>query len=292
LEKEKGKERENTTQPLQLIENSREIDDEVGDAYSTDNASVSQERDTEEDSQDDESLRFEDADTDVELIEPSTDIEANVQPLQESGSSDTAVQMLRRLCRPSKPKNMKDYIVYNATEIPSNDPITMKEVLSSEKKHEWQKAMKEEHDSLRKNKTWDLCSLPSERKALNCKWVFKTKRSSDGSIQRYKARLVVKGYAQQEGIDFQETYTPVVRYNTIRCLLTLAAKYNLDLDHLDVVTAFLYGDLDEEIYMKQPEGFVTKGQEEKVCRLRKVIYGLKQGSFAWSKKFDEVLTMK
>jgi len=274
LEKDKGNEKENTTQPLQLIKNSGETTDEVGDVDSSDNdTETSQENDAEEDSQDDESLTFEDADTDVELIEPSSDIEPDVQPsLQESGSSDATAQTLRRSSRPAKPRNMKDYILYNATEVSSGDPITMKEALSSEEKYEWKKAMKEEYDSLRKNKTWDLCNLPSGRKALNCKWVYKTKRSNDGSIQSYKARLVVKGCAQY------------------RCLLTLAAKYNLDLDHLDVVTAFLHGDLDEKIYMRQPEGFATKGQEDKVCRLRKTIYGLKQGSFAWNKKLDEALT--
>jgi len=163
----------------------------MGDVDSSDNESVtSQESDAEEDSQDDESLRFEDADTDIELIELSTVIEADVQSsLQESGSSDTAVQVLQRSSRPAKPRNMKDYILYNATEVSSSDPITMKETLSSEEKYEWQKAMKEEYDSLIKNKTCDLCKLQSGRKALNCKWVYKTKRSNGGSIQRYKEVL-------------------------------------------------------------------------------------------------------
>nr|GFB85402.1 zinc finger, CCHC-type [Tanacetum cinerariifolium] len=139
------------------------------------------------------------------------------------------------------------------------------------------------------NDTWELTNLPPGCKALGCKWILKKKMKVDGSIDKYKARLVIQGFRQKEGIDFFDTYAPVARITTIRLLLALAAIHDLVIKQIDVKTAFLNGDLDEKIYMKQPEGFVMHEHENKVCKLKKSLYGLKQAPKQWHQKFDDVV---
>nr|GEZ45207.1 zinc finger, CCHC-type [Tanacetum cinerariifolium] len=137
----------------------------------------------------------------------------------------------------------------------------------------------------------EYCYIIEEdpRTALGCKWILKRKMKVDGSIDKYKARLVIQGFRQKEGIDFFDTYAPVARITTIRLLLALAAIHDLVIHQMDVKTAFLNGDLDEAIYMKQPEGFVMPGHENKVCKLKKSLYGLKQAPKQWHQKFDDVV---
>ena len=135
--------------------------------------------------------------------------------------------------------------------------------------------MRDEMDSLISNRTWKLAELPKGKKALQNKWVYRIKEEHDGS-KRYKARLVVKGFQQKEGIDYNEIFSPVVKLTTIRTILALVAKEDLILEQLDVKTAFLHGVLEEEIYMKQPQGFEVRGKENMVCKLQKSLYGLKQ----------------
>jgi len=141
---------------------------------------------------------------------------------------------------------------------------------------EWKKACLEELESLRKRQVFEMTNLPQGRKAIKNRWVFDIK--SDG---RKRARLVAKGFSQVEGIDYDEVFSPIVRYETVRIMFALAALNGWHISGLDVKTAFLYGKLDEEIYMEQPEGFKVKGQERKVLRLRRAIYGLKQAALAW-----------
>lgn len=136
--------------------------------------------------------------------------------------------------------------------------------------------MKEEYKLLIENRTWELCLPPKDKKILRSKWIYKVTENAKGKIQRYKVRLVVKDYKQIQGIDYNEVFCPVVRFNTLRCLFTLAAKHDYDIDHLNVITAFFNGNLKEKIYMQQHEGFVKKGEEGKVCKLKKALYGLKQ----------------
>nr|GEY37234.1 zinc finger, CCHC-type [Tanacetum cinerariifolium] len=169
------------------------------------------------------------------------------------------------------------------------DPRTLSEAMASRDVAFWKEAVQSEIDSTMHNDTWELTDLPLGCKALGCKWILKRKMKVDGSIDKSKARLVIQGFRQNEGIDFFDTYAPVARISTIRLLLALAAIQDLVIHQIDMKTAFLNGDLDEEIYMKQPEGFVMPGHESKVCKLKKSLYGLKQAPKQWHQKFDDVV---
>ncbi|WJZ95257.1 hypothetical protein VitviT2T_014041 [Vitis vinifera] len=169
------------------------------------------------------------------------------------------------------------------------EPQTFKEAVNSTEGLMWKEAIKSEIDSILQNHTWELLDLPPGCKPLSSKWIFKRKMKVDGSIDKYKARLVIKGYRQTEGLDYFDTYSPVTRINSIRMVLAIAALRNLEIHQMDVKTAFLNGDLDEEIYMEQPEGFSAPGQEKKVCKLVKSLYGLKQAPKQWHEKFGNVM---
>lgn len=161
------------------------------------------------------------------------------------------------------------------------------DALESSESNDWKQAMKEEIDAHISNHTWDIVDLPPNRVPIKSKWIFKKKTDAQGNVVRYKARLVVKGCSQKEGIDYTEIYSPVVRYASIRYLISLAAQFDLDIFQMDAITAFLQGELQEEIYMRQPE-YYNDGTN-KVCRLRKSIYGLKQASRVWNLKLRGVL---
>ena len=153
---------------------------------------------------------------------------------------------------------------------------------------QWKKAIEDELSSLDKNHTWSLVKLPAGKKALQNKWVFRVKDEIDGK-KRYKARLVVKGFQQKRGIDYNEIFSPVVKMTTIRMVLGIVASEDLHLEQLDVKIAFLHGDLKEDIYMVQPEGFQVAGKENLVCKLKRSLYGLKQAPRQWYLKFDSFM---
>ena len=141
--------------------------------------------------------------------------------------------------------------------------------------------MSDELTALMHHGTWDLVSLPKNCNPVGCKWVFHVKRKLDGSVDCFKARLVAKGFNQQEGLDYKQTFSPVVKPATIRTVLTVAVMQGWSLRQLDVNNAFLHGDLTETVYMTQPPGFKDVNKPNHVCRLRKAIYGLKQAPRAW-----------
>ena len=170
-----------------------------------------------------------------------------------------------------------------------DDPKTYKEAITSRDSTFWKDAIQDEMDSIVSNHTWELVDLPKGSRPIGCKWVFKKKYHSDGTLNTYKARLVAKGFRQKEGIDYFDTYAPVARTTTIRLLFALASLNDLIIHQMDVKTAFLNGDLDEEIYMEQPEGYLLPGNEQKVCKLVKSLYGLKQAPKQWHQKFDSVI---
>lgn len=146
--------------------------------------------------------------------------------------------------------------------------------------------MEEEVRVIEKNQTWQLVDKPTDKEVIGVKWIYKVKHNPDGSIKKHKARLVAKGYSQQPGIDYGETFAPVARLDTIRAIIAFAASKGWKLYQLDVKSAFLNGELKEEIYVDQPQGFILKGKEGKVYKLKKALYGLKQSPRAWYSEID------
>ncbi|KAD3066473.1 hypothetical protein E3N88_34353 [Mikania micrantha] len=167
-----------------------------------------------------------------------------------------------------------------------DEPSSYKEAVEDE---EWKAAMRTEMESIENNGTWKLVELPKGQKAIGLKWVFKVKKDGNGEISKYKARIVAKGYVQQKGVDFDEVFAPVAQLETIRLILALAAKEGWFVHLLDVKSAFLNGELEEEVFVSQPDGFVVKEKEKMVYRLVKSLYGLRQAPRAWNVKLDQVL---
>ena len=151
-------------------------------------------------------------------------------------------------------------------------PNTFQEALSHPG---WCSAMIEEMDALNGNGTWNLVHLPTGKKAIGCRWVFVVKVNQDGSVARLKAWLVAKGYAQTYGVDYSDTFSPVAKMTYVRLFISMASTHNWDLHHLDIKNTFLHCDLQEEVYMEQPPGFVAQGEIGKVFRLRNSLYGFK-----------------
>lgn len=166
----------------------------------------------------------------------------------------------------------------------SLDPSSYKEATSKDDFILWKQAMDDETSSLIKNQTWELTTLLDGHSVVPCRWVFKSKLQSDGTIKRYKARLVARGFSQIQGIDYFETFSPVVRYESVRAILAVVAKHNMELMQFDVKTAFLNSSLKEDIYMQQPEGY--EDGSDRVCHLKKGLYGLKQSPRNWNNEFN------
>ncbi|CAN0824684.1 Retrovirus-related Pol polyprotein from transposon TNT 1-94 [Linum grandiflorum] len=166
------------------------------------------------------------------------------------------------------------------------EPKTFREAI---KHTRWRRAMKFENDALIRNGTWSLVPRPINVNLVGSKWIFRNKYNSDGSLQRHKARLVAQGYSQRAGVDFHETFSPVVKPTTIRVVLSIALSKGWTLRQLDINNVFLNGDLSEEVYMAQPKGFEHPDFPNHVCRLHKAIYGLKQAPRAWFNKLKSYL---
>ena len=216
------------------------------------------------------------------IPEPTIAMEHVENPVE--GDNETPIRSKRQ--RTAKSFG-DDFIVY----LVDDTPRTISEAYASPDADYWKEAVRSEMDSILANGTWEITDRPYGCKPVGCKWVFKKKLRPDGTIEKYKARLVAKGYTQKEGEDFFDTYSPVARLTTIRVLLSLAASHGLLVHQMDVKTAFLNGELKEEIYMDQPDGFVVPGQEGKVCKLLKSLYGLKQAPKEWHEKFERTLTV-
>ena len=135
----------------------------------------------------------------------------------------------------------------------NQDPISFSEAMSRTDSEKWSDAMKDELNSMANNQVWDLVELPEGFRAVGCKWVYKTKTDASGNIERYKARLVAKGFLQKEGIDYHDTFSSVSKKDSLRIIMALVAHFDLELHQMDVKTAFLNGELEEEVYMTQPE---------------------------------------
>jgi len=212
---------------------------------------------------------------------------------EEHDQSQEEPQPVRRSQRQViRPNYLKDYVLCAEIEAEhlllavNDEPWDFKE---ANKSREWRDACKEEIQSIEKNHTWSLVDLPVGSKAIGVKWVFKLKHNSDGSINKYKARLVAKAYVQRHGVDFEEVFALVARIETVRLIIALAASNGWEIHHLDVKTAFLHGELREDVYVSQPEGFTNKESKEKVYKLHKALYGLRQAPRAWNTKLNEIL---
>ncbi|KAH9679437.1 hypothetical protein KPL71_026134 [Citrus sinensis] len=212
----------------------------------------------------------------VQVLIPVIDHEVNSDPQP----SDNVVQ----------PQNQLEMIEHeDETGVMEDDPINFHQAMQSSNSYKWIEAMNEEYKSMQDNKVWELISLPSGVKPIGCKWIFKTKRDSNGNVERYKERLVAKGFTQKEGIDYKETFSPVSTKDSFRTIMALVAHFDLELHQMDVKTAFLNGDIEEIIYMVQPENFVLGDSKKMVCKLTKSIYGLKQASRQWYFKFHQII---
>ncbi|KAK1422289.1 hypothetical protein QVD17_25292 [Tagetes erecta] len=216
--------------------------------------------------------------------EPNSEVSTQHSSPAESSErhyEDTPVRGFRSL----------DSVMERAPEIKNNRLLLVEETPRNYKEaamnKKWIEAMKSELESINKNNTWKLTDLPEGQKLIGLKWLFKAKKDAAGKINRHKARLVAKGYAQEHGIDFDEVFAPVARMETVRLIIALAAYHGWEVHHLDVKTAFLNGELKEEIYVTQPEGFVIPGHEKKVYKLCRSLYGLKQAPRAWNMKLDQ-----
>ncbi|KAA0062092.1 gag/pol protein [Cucumis melo var. makuwa] len=166
------------------------------------------------------------------------------------------------------------------------DPLFYKHAMNDVDKNQWIKAMDLEIESMYFNLVWELVNIPEGVNLIGCKWIYKRKRDSARKVQTFKARLVAKGYTQREGVDYEETFSLVAMLKSIRILLSIVTFYDYEIWQMDVKTAFLNDNLDESIFMSQPEGFITQGLEQKVCKLNRSIYGLKQTSRSWNIRFD------
>ena len=167
-----------------------------------------------------------------------------------------------------------------------SEPLTYEAAVSGPDQVHWRKAIHAELESMRLRGVFRAAKLPNGQRAIGTKWVFKIKRKADGSIEKYKARLVAKGFKQQYGIDYTETFSPVVKYVTLRMVIAIAKQFDWPLDQLDVVTAFLYGVMKEQVFCAVPEGVEMDGDFD-CFELVKAIYGLKQASRVWNETFDE-----
>ena len=207
---------------------------------------------------------------------------------EETPTDSIARPALRRSGRERRPP---DYygVEANTVNMLQNEPACIDDVLQSPKKDKWINAMEQELKSLKENKVWELVELPKDQKIIGSKWVYKLKSGPDGSIERYKARLVAQGFSQKYGTHYDETFCPVVRLESLRTMIALAVQHGLKLHQVDVITAFLNGKLEVEVYMRQPEGFIAKGQEHLVCKLKESIYGLKQSPRCWNTILDDQL---
>ncbi|KAJ2938391.1 hypothetical protein O0L34_g13315 [Tuta absoluta] len=246
-----------------------------GDRVAIDQVHEEDER-TDEDPEVPNEVFLEPSETELEIAEP-TGCSTEPEPRYN----------LRDRTTIARPRKFDDFVCGVCSVVNDSFPETYKDAIAQKDGEEWRKAMENEINSLKELNVWTPCSLPKGRKALPCKWVLRIKRNPDGSIDKYKARLVVKGFRQRKGIDYDQTFSPVARMATIRALLSVSAQEKLHLIQFDVCTAFLNGKLQEEIYVQQPEGYADGSSN--VLKLNRSLYGLKQAPRCWNSCFEQIL---
>jgi hypothetical protein len=185
-----------------------------------------------------------------------------------------------------RPKPFSSYMALMC-DLLEKEPTCFEEAIQ---KKEWADAMTKEYQSIIKNDVWEIVPRPKSKDVVSSKWLFKIKHVVDGSIEKYKARFVARGFSQKEGIDYEETFAPVSRYTSIRTIIALAAKMKWKLHQMDVKTTFLNGVIEEEVYIEKPQGFEVEDRKSHVCKLKKALYRLKQAPRAWYGRIDSFLT--
>jgi hypothetical protein len=185
-----------------------------------------------------------------------------------------------------RPKPFSSYMALMC-DILDEEPTCFEEAIQ---RKEWADAMIEKYQSIIKNDVWEIVPRPKSKDVVSSKWLFKIKHAADGSIEKYKARFVARGFSQKEGIDYEETFALVAKYTSIRTIIGLAAKMKWKLHQMDVKIAFLNGVIEEEVYIEKPQGFEVENMKSHVCKLKKDLYGLKQASRAWYGCIDSFLT--
>ncbi|KAJ9547407.1 hypothetical protein OSB04_019950 [Centaurea solstitialis] len=230
-------------------------------------------------------LQIVDEENTAPVVEPEIQ-HNNVEPQSES-IEEVQTQDLRRSSRVRQEPDRYLGFLVSRDSGDLNEPTSYGEAVSGSESEQWQEAMKAEMQSMYDNLVWELTDLPQHCKAVGRKWVFKKKTDMDGNVHTFKARLVAKGFTQTHGIDYDETFSPVAMLKSIRILMAISAYFNYEIWQMDVKTAFLNGKLTEDVYMEQPEGFEDPKNPNKVCKLLKSIYGLKQASRSWNLHFDE-----
>lgn len=225
----------------------------------------------------DSSTNEERSDNDEDFDSADDPFEPEVQNHQVLEPEERVLRERNKIKRPSRNESgiNPDSIFLLEVEEPQN----YQEAITSPYAVQWKRAMDEEIESLKKNNTWSIVDQQDGGKLVQNRWVYKLKRKPDGSIDKFKARLVTKGYSQRQGIDYHETFSPVVKFDSIRVILAMAAARNMVLHQFDIKTAFLNEKLQETIYMDQPEGY------RNVCKLERCLYGLKQASRCWHERF-------
>ena len=231
----------------------------------------------------------------VETNEPQTDIADDGMSTQQTSVSDTNAPT-RKSSRVSKPperygllheQDFESFLVGETDH--GDDPRSYEEAILDRDSGKWLEAMNSEIESMHANQVWTLVDPPEGIVPIGCKWVFKRKIGQDGKVETFKARLVAKGYTQKQGLDYEETFSPVAMIKSIRIMLAIAAYHDYEIWQMDVKTAFLNGFIEENIYMQQPVGFVCDTKRNQVCKLHRSIYGLKQASRSWNIRFDETI---
>ena len=208
----------------------------------------------------------------------------------ESPNNEPTRQQPKRNCGP--PLKLEDYEMYYCSAMSAaawidDIPLRYEDISGRDDEAEWRTAVKEELNSIEKNETWTLVKPVKGKKLIGAKWVFAMKPTDDGKRSKCKARLVAKGFMQREGIDYSETYAPVARLPTVRMLLSIGIQMGMIIEHLDVKTAFLHGNLEEEVYLKPPPGVTVP--DDHVLKLKKSLYGLKQSNRCWNHRFHSFM---
>lgn len=231
---------------------------------------------------------------DDDLVEGQTEDEVVMPPNSPSTSQTNGADLSPGSSSERQPRMRSLNEIYGETEEVENTTLfclmadsTPMHFEDAVQDKNWRQAMDEEMNSIRKNNTWELTTLPKGKQTVTVKWIFKEKKNAKGEVEKYKARLVAKGFSQRAGIDYEEVFAPVARMETIRLVISLAAQQGWKIHQMVVKSAFLNGTLEEEVYVNQPLGYVVKGQEDKVLKLKKALYGLKQAPRAWYSCIDE-----